>query len=47
MNSTALKPQELGVLRFRGAIQTDGMDATVLKKSKTESINVLVFRTLS
>jgi hypothetical protein len=32
MNSTALKLQELGVLRFRGAIQTDGMGATVLKK---------------
>jgi hypothetical protein len=32
MNSAALKPQELGVLRFRGTIQTDNADVTVLKK---------------
>jgi hypothetical protein len=32
MNSAALKPQELGVLRFRGIIQTEGVGVTVLKK---------------
>ena len=32
MNSAALKPQELGVLRFRRTIQTEGVGVTVLKK---------------
>ncbi|KAG0769619.1 hypothetical protein G6F16_001976 [Rhizopus arrhizus] len=32
MSSAALKPQELGVLRFRGTIQTDGVGVIVLKK---------------
>ncbi|KAG0786634.1 hypothetical protein G6F16_008592 [Rhizopus arrhizus] len=31
-SSAALKPQEHGVLQFRGTIQTDGVGATVLKK---------------
>ncbi len=32
MNSAALKPQELGVLRFRRTIQTEGVGVTVFKK---------------
>ncbi|KAG1144789.1 hypothetical protein G6F37_006610 [Rhizopus arrhizus] len=32
MNSAALKPQELCVLRFRGTIQTDGVSVTVFTK---------------
>ena len=32
LDSKALKPQEGGQLRFRGAIQTDGVGVTVLKK---------------
>jgi hypothetical protein len=32
MSSAALKPQEHGVLQFRGTIQTDGVGDTVLKK---------------
>jgi hypothetical protein len=47
MNSAALKPQELGVLRFCGTIQTDGVGVTVLKKKdKIESIDILVFKAL-
>jgi hypothetical protein len=48
MNSAALKPQDLGVLRFRGTIQTDNADVTVLKKKDMiESIDILVFKVLS
>jgi hypothetical protein len=46
MNSAALKPQELDMLRFRGTIQTDGVGVTVLKKDMIESIDILVFKGL-
>ncbi|KAG0744304.1 hypothetical protein G6F16_002184 [Rhizopus arrhizus] len=32
MNSADLKLQELGVFRFRGTIQIDGVSVTILKK---------------
>jgi hypothetical protein len=46
MNSAALKPQELGVLRFCGTIQTDGVCIIVLKKDRIESTDILVFKLL-
>ena len=46
MNSAALKPQEIGVLRFRGTIQTDGVSVTIFKRDKIKSVDILVFKAL-
>lgn len=44
MKSAALQSQGLGVPRFCGTIQTDGVGGTVLKKDGIESIDIFVFK---